>query len=82
MTKINSPVDVSSYYFAGKSTRSFPRAIEYQGRAVTFASGLQLFIHRGQSVTRLYDMEAEGGAVYRLERQDGQWTLLGMKGAC
>jgi len=81
MTKVNSPVDVSSFYFAGKSMRSFPRAIEYQGRAVTFVEGLQLLIHRGQSTTQFYDMEAEGGAVYRLERQGSQWMLLGMKGA-
>lgn len=81
MTKVNSPVDVSSFYFAGKNMRSFPRAIEYQGRAVTFVEGLQLLIHRGQSTTQLYDMEAEGGAVYRLERQGSQWLLLGMKGA-
>ena len=81
MTKVHSPVDVSSYYFAGKSMRSFPRAIEYQGRAVTFVEGLQLLIHRGQSITQLYDMEAEGGAVYRLERRGSEWMLLGTKGA-
>lgn len=81
MTKINSPVAVSSYYFAGKSMRSFPRAIEYQGRAVTFVEGLQLLIGRGQSMTQLYDMESEGGAVYRLQRRGSEWTLLGMKGA-
>lgn len=81
MTKINSPVDVNSYYFAGKTMRSFPKAIEYQGRAVTFVEGLQLLIHRGQSTTHLYEMEAEGGDVYRLERRGGEWMLLGMKGA-
>lgn len=81
MTKVNSPVDVSSYYFAGKSMRSFPKAIEYQGRAVTFIEGLQLLVGSGQSTTRLYDMEAEGGTVYRLERRGSEWLLLGMKGA-
>ena len=80
MTKVNSPVNVSSYYFAGKSMRSFPKAIEYQGRAVTFVEGLQMLIQRGQSTTQLYDMEAEGGAVYRLQRQGGEWMLLGLKG--
>lgn len=81
MTKINSPVDVNAYYFAGKTMRSFPRAIEYDGRAVTFASGLQLLIGSGQSESRLYDMEAENGSVYRLQRSGGQWMLLGVKGA-
>lgn len=78
---INSRVDVSAFYFSGKTMRSFPKAIEYQGRAVTFVEGLRLLVGQGQAETQLYDMEAEGGAVYRLQRAGSQWTLLGTTGA-
>ena len=82
MTKLNSPVDVSAFYFAGKTMRSFPRTIEYQGGVVTFVEGLRLLICQGQSETQLYDMEAESGDTYRLQRQGSQWTLLGTRGNC
>ena len=81
MTKhINQEVNVSAYYFSGRDMRSFPRAIEHQGRAVTFLEGLQYVIHRGQSVIQLFDMSAEDGT-YRLRKDGASWTLLGMKGA-
>ena len=82
MTMINTDVHVNAFYFAGRAMRSFPKTIEYQGRAVTFASGLQLLIRRGQSRTLLYDMDSVDGAVYRLSRTGSQWTLIGVKGAC
>ena len=81
MTKhINQEVNVSAYYFSGRDMRSFPRAIEHQGRAVTFVEGLQYVIRRGQSVIQLFDMSAEDGT-YRLRKDGASWTLLGMKGA-
>lgn len=82
MTKINAPVDVNSFYFAGKTMRAFPRAIEYQGGAVTFASGLRYLIGHGQSTTQLYDMQADDASTYRLQCTGGQWTLISTKGAC
>ena len=82
MTMINTDVHVNAYYFAGEGMRSFPRAMEYRGRAVTFHEGLRYVIRRGQSLVQLYDMEAEEGHTYRLQRVGSQWTLLGMKGAC
>ena len=80
MTMINTDVQVSAYYFSGEAMRLFPRAIEYQGRAVTFREGLRYVIRRGQSFVQLYDMEAEEGHTYRLQRTEGQWTLVGTKG--
>lgn len=78
---INTCVSIQAYYFAGERMRSFPKAIEYNGRAVTFMSGLRYDIRRGKSRIHLYDMEAEEGrATYRLERNGNQWTLLSRKG--
>lgn len=81
MTKINTEVTVSAYYFAGSTSRAFPRAIEYQGRAVTFVEGLRYLIGQGQASTQLYDMQADDASVYRLQRSGNQWMLLGTKGA-
>ncbi len=82
MTKqINQEISVHAYYFSSRDMHTFPRAIEYQSRAVTFVEGLRYVIRRGQSLIQLYDMEAEGGNTYRLQRIGSQWTLLGMKGA-
>lgn len=77
---INKEVTVNAVYFEGRGLRSFPREIEYGGRAVTFASGLRYLVQRGSEVVRLFDMSAEDGFTYRL-RQDGErWLLLGLKG--
>ena len=72
-----SNVTVSSYYFAGKSLRAFPRTIEHQGRAVTFVEGLQLLVQKGTSWVRQYEMEAEGGNTYRLLHDGQNWTMVG-----
>jgi hypothetical protein len=78
---INSEVNVNAYYFAGHNMRTFPREIEYGGRAVNFSSGLRYLVRRGAGAIRLFDMSADDGQTYRL-RQDGErWLLLGTKGA-
>ena len=75
---INSEVNVNAYYFAGNTMRTFPRQIEYGGRAVTFANGLRYIVQRGAEAIRLFDMSADDGQTYRL-RQDGErWLLLGL----
>lgn len=80
MTKINTEITVSAYYFAGRAMRAFPRAIEYQGRAVTFVEGLRYLVGQGQSTAQLYDMQADDARTYRLRRSNGQWTLIGTTG--
>lgn len=75
---INQEVNVNALYFAGRDMRSFPRVIEYDGQAVTFASGLRYLVRRGAEAIRLFDMSADDGQTYRL-RQDGErWLLLGL----
>lgn len=81
MTKINTEVTVSAYYFAGRTMRAFPRAIEYQGRAVTFVEGLRYLVGQGQASTQLYDMQADDASTYRLQQSGHTWTLLGTRGA-
>lgn len=78
---INAPVSVSSYYFAGREMKTFPREIEYGGRAVTFMTGLRYLVRKGTGAVRLFDMNAGDGLTYRLQQQGDSWTLLGTKGA-
>ncbi len=78
---INAPVSVSAYYFAGREMKTFPRAIEYGGQAVTFASGLRYLVQRGAEAIKLFDMSASDGQTYRLQQTGDSWMLLGTKGA-
>lgn len=78
---INAPVNVSSYYFTGQEMKTFPREIEYSGRAVTFASGLRYLVQKGSEAVRLFDMSSSDGLTYRLQQTGDNWTLLGTKGA-
>lgn len=78
---INAPVSVNAYYFAGKEMKTFPRAIEYRGQAVTFASGLRYLVQRGAEAVKLFDMSSTDGQTYRLQQTGDSWTLLGTKGA-
>jgi hypothetical protein len=78
---INAPVNVSSYYFAGREMKTFPREIEYGGQDITFASGLRYLVQRGAEAVRLFDMSAGDGLVYRLQQAGDSWTLVGTKGA-
>jgi len=77
---INQEVSVSAYYFAGREMKTFPREIEYGGQAVTFKNGLRYLVQKGSEAVQLFDMSAEGGLTYRLQRANGSWTLLGTKG--
>ena len=78
---INQEVNVNAVYFAGTTLKTFPREIEYKGRAVTFLHGLRYLVQRGQEALQLFDMSAEDGHTYRLSRQGNQWFLVSMKGA-
>ena len=78
---INQEVNVSSYYFAGHEMKTFPREIEYGGRAISFASGLRYLVQKGSEALRVFDMSATDGLTYRLQQQGDSWTLLGTRGA-
>jgi len=73
---INTPVDVNAFYFAGQDVRTFPRTIEYAGRAITFATGLRYLVQKGGEALQLFDMDATDGQTYRLQQQGSSWTLL------
>jgi hypothetical protein len=78
---INTPVQVSAYYFTGKEMKTFPRAIEYGNRVVDFRSGLRYLVQRGTEAIKLFDMSGEDGLTYRLQQNGENWTLLATKGA-
>ena len=78
---INEQVNVQAYYFSGREMKTFPRAIEYQGQAVTFADGLRMLVRHGQNLIKIFDMSSADGHTYRLRQEGSQWTLVGMKGA-
>ncbi|HSW81387.1 MAG TPA: hypothetical protein VLG40_03245 [Candidatus Saccharimonas sp.] len=75
---VNEGVTITSLAF--RSTRDFttyPRRMEFQGRAYTFQNGLQYLIKKGGSITRIFDMVDNAGASYRLKCDDAHsWTLL------
>ncbi|HSX06084.1 MAG TPA: hypothetical protein VLF69_06490 [Candidatus Saccharimonadales bacterium] len=78
---INTPVSVSSYYFAGREMKTFPRQIEYGGQAITFMNGLRYLVQRGAEAIRLFDMSGADGLTYRLQQTGDNWMLLGTRGA-
>lgn len=81
-TIINQEVTIDAFYFAGSEMKTFPRQIELDGQAVTFASGLRYLVQRGQQAIRYFDMSNdENGLTYRLRQDGSQWMLLGTKGA-
>ena len=76
---INQEVDINAFYFAGKEMKTFPRQMEYGGRAVTFDSGLRLRLQRGADPVYFFDMSgAEDGMTYRLRQDGNRWTLVGV----
>ena len=74
---INEQVDVNAFYFVGKDMKTFPRQMEYGGRAVTFADGLRLRLQRGGQSIYLFNMSGADGATYRLRQEGAEWTLVG-----
>ena len=76
-TFINEQVNVSAFYFSGRDMKTFPRSIEFQGQAVTFADGLRLQVRRGNEFIKLFDMSGADGTEYRLRQDGDNWTLLG-----
>lgn len=82
-TYINQQIDVNAFYFAGTDLRTYPRQIEFDGRRITFRSGLRYLVQKGSQVIRYFDMDTEEqGSVYRLRQIGSNWTLIGVKGGC
>lgn len=75
---INQPIDINAFYFVGKDIKTFPRQIEYGGRAITFGSGLRLRVERAGRSIFLFHMSALDGATYRLRQDGSDWTLEGV----
>ena len=74
---INEAVNVNAFYFtSGKELKTFPRQIEYGGRAVTFEGGLRCQVEREGRLTCLFNMSGLDGASYRLRQEGNQWTLM------
>ncbi len=75
--QINEVVDVNAFYFLnGKEVKTFPRQIEYGGRAVTFVGGLRCLVQRDGRLACLFHMNGTDGANYRLRQEGNQWTLM------
>lgn len=74
---INTEVDVNAYYFAGKEMKTFPRQMEYGGRAITFADGLRLRLQQAGRLTYFFDMRGADGETYRLMQEGSRWLLIG-----
>lgn len=78
---VNKAVEVNSFYFAqGKSFKSFPAQITLDDQVYAFQSGLQMLVHRGAEVVRLFTM-TDGLTTYRLKQENNSWTLLGLETA-
>ena len=76
---INETVDVNAFYFiSGKELKTFPRQIEFGGRAVTFEGGLRCLVQREGRRTCLFNTNGTDGASYRLRQEGNQWTLMSM----
>jgi len=74
---INEAVQVNAFYFTGgKELRTFPRQIEYGGRAVTFVNGLRCLVQREGRRSCLFNMSSVDGASYCLRQEGNDWTLV------
>lgn len=74
---INESININAFYFtSGREFKTFPRQMEYAGRAVTFTSGLRCLIQRDGRHSCLFDMSGEDGVNYRLRQEGSQWTLV------
>lgn len=79
MKFINQEVEVNSFYFTqGKSFKSFPREITFEGCHYAFGDGLQFLVRRGQDVIRFFTM-TDGQMNYRLRNENNRWVLLDIK---
>lgn len=79
-TVINQTVTVNAFYFSGRDMKTFPRAIEYGGRQVTFSNGLRCLVRRGTRAINFFDMNTPGSdTTYRLRQDEHGWTLLGLQ---
>ena len=74
---INSPVDVTSYYFTNKTKKCFPRRIEINGQILAlFETGLRCLVTSGKKTFEIFNM-SDGIKQYNLRHEtDSQsWTL-------
>lgn len=77
-TTLNREVNVTGYYFAGRSMESFPSQIEFDNQQITFAeAGMRYLVKKGQNFVKLFDATA-GDTTYRLKYDPEQllWTLV------
>jgi len=77
---INKEVHVNAFYFRQtKNFKTFPKQIELEGTQYTFLeTGLRYLVGKGQQLIELFDM-SDGRNTYRLRREAGRWTLVGVK---
>lgn len=81
MTKINKTVEVNSFYFtSGRQFKSFPARITLDDQQFAFKSGLQMLVHRGEEIVRVFNM-TDGLTNYRLRQENDNWTLIGFEPA-
>ena len=77
-TTLNREINVTGYYFQGKTMQSFPSQIEFDNQQINFAeAGMRYLIKKGQNFVRLFDATA-GDTTYRLKYDPEQllWTLV------
>lgn len=77
---VNEQVDVTALYFRKSKAglKCYPKRIEYDGSALTFAeSGLQIIVQKGQELFELFTM-TDGRSNYSLRHDvsSKQWTLM------
>lgn len=76
---INREVNVTAVYFGGgnKIMKTFPKRIEYDGGTYVFSEGLQLLVHKGQNLVKVFEM-TDGYARYRLHNDVSahSWRLV------
>lgn len=75
---INEGVYITAWTFRNKKGLStFPRRMEYRGRAYTFMDGLRYQVQKGDSTMQIFDM-TDGHTNYRLACDAAQtsWTLV------
>jgi hypothetical protein len=78
---LNQPIDIEAYYFSpdGHGLKSYPRQIAYEGRHLSFESGLRVLVRKGQDILQIFTM-TDGTNNYRLsfEPNQNEWKLLGV----
>ncbi len=77
---MNKEIEINSYVFVNKHGLSpIPKTITVEDQRYSFVdAGLRYLIKRGQHLISLFDM-TDGQSVYRLRKENDQWTLVSIK---